>query len=124
PHRVAFTFTSDTGATLTRTLMTSDGASFDSDFDALAYEAGAEEVEVQRAFVKATPDFAPGRTITAVRAESYLGDDLRDVAPGGILVPGSGGAAEIPMGDSQQVAESPLVGPTKYVKATLDGGDG
>lgn len=84
---------------LTRSLSSTDGVTVTGDFDSLEYEVDTAErtTLVQRAFVSyAGSGLAPGQAIGPFRVLSRVGDDLRDVAPGGIPVPGSDGAAEYP----------------------------
>jgi hypothetical protein len=112
PLSVRFTFTTDQ-ATFTRQITTSDGNSFSGDFDSLAIVPGSGEVDVQHAFVRYFPSFGPGSVLKGLKAESFVGTDLRDVAPGGMFVQG------VPMTEpgstSKQVAESyPLRGPVGY----------
>lgn len=79
------------------TLSTMDGQSFTHDFGAMAYEYVAEEheLEVQRAFLtNGAPK--PGEPLDGLTVRSYWGDDLRDVAPGGLPAPLSNGLAEYP----------------------------
>jgi hypothetical protein len=84
---------------IVRTLTTTDGVTLESDFDALLYEVDTAErsTHVQRAFLSyASVGLAPGQSIGPFMVESRVGDDLRDVAPGGIPVPGTDGAASYP----------------------------
>jgi hypothetical protein len=93
---VTFTVETPKGP-LVRTLSTVDGAAFEHDFDALLVEVEAAEraTHVQRAFVSfASAGLAPGDEVGPFLAESRASGDLRDVAPGGIPVPGTGGALE------------------------------
>ncbi|MEA3166527.1 MAG: hypothetical protein QOJ26_1399, partial [Thermoplasmata archaeon] len=78
--------------------------------------------ELHRAFIAyAGTDLKRGAVITKVSATTYVGDEARDIAPGGILVPASQGMAEVPMGASSQVIDSyPLVGPTRYASARIE----
>lgn len=78
-------------------LSTSDGATFEHDFLQMDWEFEAEErsLHVQRAYLSSGGP-VPGQPVRNLRIESFWGDDLRDVAPGGIPVPGSGGALEYP----------------------------
>lgn len=117
PLAVRFTFTTDKGE-FVRTLSTPDGAEFTSDFDKLELEAGDGEVELRRAFVVYPDGMGPGTVLQTLKAESLVGDELRDAAPGGIFLPGVG--AEVPMGDSAQVVESyTFKGPVGYVEAKV-----
>lgn len=120
PWSVLFTLGNADG-TVERTLTTSDGATFTSDFDALTFVLEGSDVEVQRAFIAyAGTPWTRGTELTQFAAVSYVGDEARDAAPGGVFVPGSMGLVEAPMGNSEQVAASyPLVGPTKYAKAEV-----
>lgn len=81
----------------THFLSTSDGATFEHDFLQLDWEFDEEErsLHVQRAYLTSGGP-VPGQPVHNLRVESFWGDDLRDVAPGGIPVPGSGGALEYP----------------------------
>ncbi|HEX2065884.1 MAG TPA: hypothetical protein VHI93_03635 [Candidatus Thermoplasmatota archaeon] len=129
--------TADTAAgPLVRNVSTTDGKTFTSDFDALRTEVDAPEraTHIQRAFVSyAKAGLAPGQAIGPFRVESRVGGDLRDVAPGGIPVPGTNGAATyadpsaIP-GRGSLVESVALRAPDHYVKLGLavrdDGGYG
>lgn len=98
-------------------LSTTDGANFEHDFLALEAEFETEErtLHVQRAYLTSGGP-TPGQPITNLRVESYWGEDLRDVAPGGIPVPLAGGAVEYPdptQIDGQGVlVEAPIPAPT------------
>lgn len=99
--------------TVERTLYLQDGA-FQGDFDHIDAEAGDGEAEVQRAFLVYPDGVGPGTALTSLRATSYVGQEARDVAPGGILLPGA--QAEVVMGESAQVVESyTLRGPAGYL---------
>jgi hypothetical protein len=118
PQTVAFEFTID-GTPIARSLTTTDGQTFEGDFDQMDIVPGDGEVEVQRAFVLYPEGVGPGSVLTAVRATTMVNDQPRDVAPGGIYLPG--GEAEVPMGDSEQVVESyTFTGPVGYVRAELE----
>ena len=109
-----------------RLLESEDGQTFTSDFDALTVIPGDGEVEVQRAFVAYPKGFGPGSVLTSLRAISLVNDEPRDVAPGGVFLPGA--RTEVEMGDSAQVVESyTLKGPVGYLSqveviAMTDGG--
>ncbi|MEA3189954.1 MAG: hypothetical protein QOD77_536 [Thermoplasmata archaeon] len=118
------------GEPVERTLTTADGATFESDFDALQFEVEDRDLHVQRAVVALASVFLqPGDPIKDLVVESYFGDDLRDVAPGGIPVPGTGGALEYPDptqidGQGRLVEAPPAPSPEAYfgeVRATLAG---
>lgn len=57
----------------------------------------------------------PGDTLEEISMRSYADDDLRDAAPGGIFVPGSGGAAEVPVESTRHVDALELTGPSGYI---------
>lgn len=60
-------------------------------------------------------------TVSDFRWLSYADGDLRDVAPGGRPVPGTGGEAEIP-GESRVTTESiALAGPVGYTETRIEG---
>lgn len=84
------------GQAFERTLRTTDGQTFTSDFDALQVEVEERDTHVQRAFLRYGGPLVPGGNLTIVRVESRADGDLRDVAPGGIPVPGTNGAREYP----------------------------
>lgn len=117
-YEVAFRFTLASGTTIERTASTADGDTFESDFDELVMEAGADEDEVVRGFVAFDETVGPGDSITEIVVESLVKGDVRDRAPGGVFVPGSQGMAEVPVeafGESAQVIPSfDLTGPTQY----------
>jgi hypothetical protein len=118
PMTVRFTFDTDHGP-FTRTITTADGTKFGSDFDSLAVQPGSGEVEVQRAFVRYPAGVGPGTVLKSLKAESLVGKELRDVAPGGFFLPG-GAPAEVPMGASRQVVDSyTLKGPVGYLTAAV-----
>ncbi|HUR62724.1 MAG TPA: hypothetical protein VM286_10240 [Candidatus Thermoplasmatota archaeon] len=114
---------------LTRTISTTDGTTFTSDFDALLAEVEPAErsTHFQRAFVSfAKAGLAPGQPLGPFKVESRAGTDLRDVAPGGIPVPGTNGAATYPdpaaiPGKGLLVETVPLQGPERYVQVSLQG---
>jgi hypothetical protein len=90
-----------------------DGA-FQGDFDQIVATVEEGESEVQRAFFVYPAGVGPGTALTRLRATSYVGQDARDVAPGGVILPGA--QAEVPMGDSAQVVDSyELRGPVGYL---------
>ena len=96
PWRVEVSYTVG-GQPFMHTLSTTDGQTFTHDFGAMAYEYVAEEheLDVQRAFLtNGAPK--PGEPLDGLTVRSYWGDDLRDVAPGGIPAPLTGGVAEVP----------------------------
>ena len=109
---------------LERTITTSDGVTLESDFQSLLYEVDATErsTHVQRAFLSyAAAGVAPGQAIGPFTVESRVGDDLRDVAPGGIPVPGTNGAATYPdptqIDGKGELAQSVVLeAPTVYVQ--------
>lgn len=125
---VTFRFTLGDGTVLERTMTTADGDTFESDFDQLAMEAGADQDEIVRAFIAFGDAVGPGDSITGIVVESLVKGDLRDRAPGGVFVPGSQGMAEVPLeafGESAQVVTAfELTGPTQYftVKPTTSEG--
>lgn len=97
-----------------RMLETTDGQKFTGDFDQLTVVPGDGEVEVQRAFVTYPKGLGPGSTLTSLRAISMVNGEPRDVAPGGVFLPGA--RTEVEMGDSSQVVESyTLKGPVGYL---------
>lgn len=57
-----------------------------------------------------------GGTLDGVWMASYAGDELVDLAPGGIFVPGTMGAGEVPTESRRLVESHPLGGPTGYAK--------
>lgn len=59
-----------------------------------------------------------GDVISQATMASLADDDLRDIAPGGIFLPMSGGMAEVPAESLRVTDEVPLVGPTTYFDAT------
>jgi hypothetical protein len=109
---------------LQRTLSTSDGVTLTSDFQSLLYEIEAAErtTHVQRAFVSyESANLAPGQAIGPFTVESRVGDDLRDIAPGGIPIPGTNGAATYPDptqidGRGELASSVILEAPTIYVQ--------
>jgi hypothetical protein len=109
---------------IARTLSTSDGITLASDFDSLLYEVDAAErsTHVQRAFLSYTSlGLAPGQAIGPFKVESRVGGDLRDVAPGGIPIPGTNGAASYPDptqidGQGELVTSVTLEPPSIYVE--------
>jgi hypothetical protein len=121
-----FTFETPGGA-LERTISTTDAKTFTSDFDSLLAEVDAAEraTHFQRAFISyEAAGLKPGDSIGSFKVESRVNGDLRDVAPGGIPVPGSNGAATFPdplaIPGKGALAESvQLVGPEQYVKVAL-----
>ncbi len=77
------------------TLSTVDGAVFTHDFAGLDFEYVAEEheLDINRAILSNGAP-RPGEPLDGLEVRSYWGDDLRDVAPGGIPVPGTNGALD------------------------------
>lgn len=119
-HSIEFSFSTDNGS-FVRTLATTDGTTFTSDFDDLQFEVGDGEVEIQRAFIAYPDGIGPGTTLQSLVVVSRVGGEDRDVAPGGVFLPGSQGLVEVPMGDSSQVVPSiPLRGPIGYIEAKLE----
>ncbi|MHB1260801.1 MAG: hypothetical protein ACYC2H_03710 [Thermoplasmatota archaeon] len=111
---------------LTRTLSTTDGTTFTSDYDALLFEIDDAErtTHIQRAFIAyASAGLAPGSTIGPFLVESRVDGDLRDASPGGIPVPGGNGAAEYPDptqidGEGALLETVTLLGPEIYVEVS------
>lgn len=109
---------------LTRTLSTTDGVTFASDYDSLLFEIDDAErtTHIQRAFVSyAGAGLSPGDAIGPFLVESRVDGDLRDASPGGIPMPGTDGAAEYPDptqidGEGALLETVTLVGPEVYVK--------
>ena len=100
--------------TIERTVYRMDDGSFQGDFDEIVAVAEDGEVELQRAFLVYPDGVGPGSVLSSLRATSLVGQDARDIAPGGVIVPGA--QAEVPMGDSSQVVESyTLRGPVGYL---------
>lgn len=117
-YEVAFRFTLADGTVVERIASTVDGDTFESDFDELTMESGADQDEVVRGFIAFDDTIGPGDSIASIVVESLVQGDLRDRAPGGVFVPGSQGMAEVPVeafGESAQVVKSfELTGPTQY----------
>lgn len=100
-----------------RTLSTIDGQVLTSDFDALEYKVDRAErtTMVQRAFVAyGDAGLHPTGTLGGFRVETRVGDDLRDVAPGGIPVPGTNGAQEYP--DPTQIDGQGVITPSVVMR--------
>ncbi len=110
--------------TFSHTLSTTDGQGFTGDFDDIitATDATTHEVHVQRAFLSfAHAGLKPGDELKDFIVESRVGNDLRDVAPGGIPAPGTNGAASYPdptaiPGQGRLVSGVTLRNPTGYVQ--------
>jgi MYXO-CTERM domain-containing protein len=82
-------------AETTRQVWSTDGTTFGHDFDGLLFEVEERDTHIQRAFLSyGRNGLAPGASVSIVRIESRVDGDLRDVAPGGIPVPGTDGARE------------------------------
>jgi hypothetical protein len=123
--KVEFTMTPTEGAPVKRFLSTTDGAKFSTDFDLLQAKVEGDQVEVGRAFVSfASSGLHAGSTIKSFLVRSLVDDELRDQAPGGIYLAGTGGRVEIPaQGSSSQVVPSfSLAGPRKYATASFGHG--
>ncbi len=118
-HRVVVTFEGPSGP-VTRSLATTDGKTFEGDFDVLQVASKDGTVVVERAFVAlASAGLERGEAIGGFVVESFVGDDLRDRAPGGVFAPGTKGLVEAPS-DSRTSAETlTLSGPTGYVVADV-----
>ncbi|MEA3136293.1 MAG: hypothetical protein QOC71_574 [Thermoplasmata archaeon] len=109
---------------LERTLSTTDGTTLESDFQSLLYQIDSAEraTHVQRAFVSyASVGLAAGQAIGPFKVETRVDGDLRDVAPGGIPVPGTDGAATYPDptqidGKGELMTSVPLESPAIYVQ--------
>ncbi|MEA3143398.1 MAG: hypothetical protein QOG31_722 [Thermoplasmata archaeon] len=123
--RVSFAFQTAKGAE-SRFVATKDGKTFTTNFDALLLqtESAKRELHVQRAFVSfATLGVEPGTTLKGLTVTSSVGGDPRDVAPGGIPVPYTGGAQTYPdptaiAGRGAVVEEATLGPPTGYLRFT------
>lgn len=117
PWTVTIEATTPSGV-LARSVSSTDGVTLTSDFEALEYEVDTAEraTLVQRGFVSyASAGLAPGQVLGPFRVLSRVGDDLRDVAPGGIPIPGSNGAAEYP--DPTQIDGQGVVTETAVLQA-------
>ncbi len=128
---VTFTVATPAGP-IQRTLSTADGTEFTSDFDSLLIEVDTDEraVHALRGFIAfASISVVPGDAVGVTRVESRKDGDLRDVAPGGIPVPGTNGLAEYPdpmaiPGKGIVVASVAAEAPVRYLKpATLTADD-
>ncbi len=121
---VAVTFEMD-GAPFTRSLRTTDGTTFAGDFDSLLVQVEGRDTHILRAFVAYEKlGVAPGQILKVTQVESRVDGDLRDVAPGGIPVPGTNGAAMYPdataiPGRGILVESITLVAPDGYVRIRL-----
>ncbi|MHB1260143.1 MAG: hypothetical protein ACYC2H_00360 [Thermoplasmatota archaeon] len=123
--RVTISFDAPDGP-ITRFIETTDGTTFQTDFDRLYAEPEAGEgVLVERAFIRlATAGLASGQTITGFRLESSVSGEMRDIAPGGVGLAG-GVPVDVPTMTSTVVTESyTLRGPTAYIEATATQVDG
>lgn len=115
PWRVEVHYLVD-GKPYSHILSTTDGATFTHDFACLQAEFEAEEhtLHVQRAMLSNGAP-RPGVPLDGLEVRSYWGTDLRDVAPGGIPVPGLGGAAEYPeptaIAGEGRLVEHPVAAP-------------
>lgn len=119
--KVVFTIVDDKGTSIKRSVATKDGKSFQTDFDHLEVEPGADQVEIERAFIAYEGSgLGPGAVIKTFLVESFADGEIRDRAPGPLYAPGSGGRVEIPGGTSRQVVPSlALTGPIGYAKAAF-----
>lgn len=101
---------------------TTDGVTFEGDFDQLIVVPGDGEVEVQRAFIRYPEGVGPGSKLTGFQAATFVNGEPRDVAPGGAFLPGTAPLdTPVPMGDSSQVVDSyELHGPGGYLDVSLD----
>lgn len=61
---------------------------------------------------------APGQAIEGFTWRSWVGEDLRDVAPGGRPVPGSQGQVEVPEESTEVTPALVLAGPRGYTRST------
>ncbi|MEK6984895.1 MAG: hypothetical protein AABX89_00735 [Candidatus Thermoplasmatota archaeon] len=119
---VTFTITTPQGP-VERTLTTTDGVAFSSDFDSLLVEVETDSrsTSVLRAFTSfASVGIKPGDAIGVSLVESRKDGDLRDVAPGGIPIPGTNGLLfyEDPTAIADEgvnVASVPAQGPGIYL---------
>lgn len=92
PWTVTARFTTPNGPA-ERFLSTLDGTTFVTDFDHLDVEVEGTDVRVHRAVVLLDAvGLAQGAALADLVVESRHGDDLRDIAPGRIPVPGTNGA--------------------------------
>lgn len=120
-YRVVFSFTAPHGP-ISRYLATTDGKTFKTNFDALNAKFSGDHVDVERAFIALLGmKVELGETLTAFKVESFVDGELRDRAPGGVFVPGSNGMAEIPSESVVKSDKYPVVGPSKYFQATIEG---
>lgn len=120
-RRVVFSFETPDGR-VERFIETSDGETFETDFDVLAVDSGEGEVRVQRAFVAyASLGVEPGSALAGFVVESFADGELRDRAPGGVYPPGPlGPLAEIPLGESVVVTpEHVLAGVGGYARVDV-----
>ncbi len=123
--RVVFRFSTPAGD-VERFVATTDGKTLTTDFDHLEYELTADELVIERAGILFTNlSISPGDTINGFIVESSVDGDLRDRAPGGLFVPGSGGRVEVPaelypVPGAGVITESVVLsGPVKYALATV-----
>jgi hypothetical protein len=60
----------------------------------------------------------PGATVEEIRMVSRADDDVRDIAPGGFMIPNSQGEGEVPAESERLVDELELAGPHGYLDAS------
>lgn len=120
-YEVRFTMEDAAGNKLVRSIITTGGEELSTDFDLLEAEHEADQVEIERAFVKLDgTGWTRGARIKTFIVESYVDGEIRDRAPGPLYAPRSGGRLEIPQGDSRQTVEFlVLQGPVNYMRANF-----
>ncbi|MFA5861888.1 MAG: hypothetical protein WDA16_09365 [Candidatus Thermoplasmatota archaeon] len=112
-----FTFESPRGP-IVRSIRTTDGKTFQTDFDALITNPGDGVLHVERAMIALAPNgLWPGLEIRDFRVETFVGDQLRDRAPGGTPVEGP---VEIPSESRSLVDAYRLTGPIRYATASIE----
>ena len=103
-----------------------DGADVATDFEELDWIIADGNVLQIRAWVP-VPD-AKGQAVTDVVVVSSVDGDRRDVAPGGIFLPGAGTEVPVeapatpvfpPLGEGRIVDAVPVTGPEKFINVTI-----
>lgn len=115
--RAVFTFEGPAGPVV-RSIRTTDGKSFQTDFDKLIANASEGALHVERAMILlSSVGLAPGSELKQFRVETFVGNELRDRAPGGMPI---GGPVEVPT-ESRSLADAyALTGPTRYASARIE----
>lgn len=119
PYKATFTFTTENGP-VQRSIETSDGKTFKTDFDKLVANTTDGVTHVQRALILLdAAGVKAGSEVKGFQIETFAAGELRDRAPGGTFVPLVQGVIEVPSESKIVTPNATLSGPTRYASLVV-----